>query len=103
MQSHEQWVAISAVTDMFEREPVRGTFDEWMSGAWSDFEKMCMQLAKHRYILLTAAKKCKEIGTFDEVVERARLYKMSLDLGLEPHEFVEMAFNRYKIQCLKKD
>jgi len=103
MQSHEHWVAIGAVTDMFEREPVRGTFDEWMSNAWNDFEKMCLQIGKHRYIMVTAERECKKCDEFDDAVEKARLMEMCGELGLEPHEFVEMAFNRYKIQCLKKD
>ncbi len=70
--------------------------------AWNDFEKMCLQIAKNRYIMVTAERECKKSDEFDDAVERARLYKMSLDLGLEPHEFVEMTFNKYKFQYLKR-
>ena len=96
MQSQEFWAAIGKVSYMIEKEPVRGSYEEWISNIWPEFESMCIQIAKHRYIMEMAAHQCKLEGVFDKVKERNRLFELSEGLGLDPHEFTDIAFERHQ-------
>ena len=101
MQSESFWRAVAAVADMFESEPVEGSFDEWMSRQWSDFETMCMQMAKHHYIMQTAHRQWRQEKRtqFIDTIERVRLKNLCTQVGLEPNEFIEEAFQRHKNKC----
>ena len=117
MQSHSFWHAVAMATDMFESEPVEGSFDEWMSNIWPDFETMCVQVAKHHYVMQMAHRQWRQetqataallskTGSmvpveFIDTIECVRLKNLCTQVGLEPNEFVEHALHRHKIKCLK--
>ena len=102
MQSQSFWHAVATATDMFESEPVEGSFDEWMSRQWPDFEAMCIQIAKHHYIIQTAHRQWRQEKQveFIDSIERVRLKNLCTQVGLEPNEFVQEAFHRHKNKCL---
>jgi len=104
MQSQSFWTAVGAAADMFEAEPVEGSFDKWMSRQWPDFEDMCLQMAKHHYIIQTAHRQWRQEKRteFIDSIERVRLQNLCTQTGLEPNEFVEHAFLRHKNKCLNQ-
>lgn len=103
MQSQSFWRAVAAAADMFESEPVEGSFDEWMSDIWPDFEAMCIQVAKHHYVIQTAHRQWRQEKRtqFIDTIERVRLKNLCTQVGLEPNEFVEEALLRHKNKCLE--
>jgi len=104
MQSQSFWHAVGAAADMFEAEPVEGSFDKWMSRQWPDFEDMCLQMAKHHYIIQTAHRQWRQEKRteFIDSIERVRLQNLCTQTGLEPNEFIEHAFLRHKNKCLNQ-
>lgn len=102
MQSSRFWVAVGAAADMFEAEPVEGTFDDWLARTWPYYEKMCLQLAKHHYVMRTAYASWCARGQpeIDEATEREHLRTLGVQVGLEPNEFIDAAWTRHKHQCL---
>lgn len=106
MRSMQQfWIAVNAASDMFEQEPVEGSFDQWLGKTWPAYEKMCIQIAQHYYIMHTASKQwsAESPTAFVDAIERKRLQKLCEDVGLDPREFVSSAFTRHKNACLKGD
>ena len=102
MQSQSFWHAVSATADMFEVEPVEGSFDEWMSRQWPDFKDMCMQIARHHYVMQTAYRQWRQEKRtqFIDAIERVRLKNLCTQVGLEPNEFVEHAIQSHQNKCL---
>lgn len=103
MQSQAFWLAVNAASDMFEAQPVEGTFESWMSQLWPEYEKMCTQVAQHYYVMHTAYRQYQDEAprTFVDTVERERLVTLCQQVGLDPREFVTSAFTRHKNACLK--
>jgi len=103
MQSQEFWLAVNAASDMFEAQPVVGTFEAWVAQTWPEYEKMCAQVAKHYYVMCVAHRQYQHEApvAFVDEVERERLAALCREVGLEPREFVTSAFTRHKNACLK--
>ena len=103
MQSQQFWAAVNAATDMFETHPIEGSFHEWLGGIWPEFEKMCIQVAQHQYIMHCAYIQWKEEShvSFDDDLEKQRLKNLCISTGLHPRDFVTSAFDRHKNACLE--
>lgn len=104
MQSQSFWRAVAVAADMFESEPVEGSFDEYMSNIWPVFEIRCRQMAQHHYVMQTAHRQWRQEKhtQFIDTIERVRLKNLCTQVGLEPNEFIEEAFLRHKSKCLNQ-
>lgn len=102
MQSQSFWKGVTIVTDMFETEPVEGSFEEWMGDIWKPFEAMCLQMAQHHYVMQMAHRQWRQEETFIDDVERERLKELCMQVQLDPREIVEEALKRHKRKCLNQ-
>jgi len=105
MESQQYWIAVRAAADMIEEQPIRGSYQEWIQDVWPNYEKMCLQVAQHHYVMRCAHREwCQESPVaFVDSVERARLAKLCDEAGLDTREFVSSAFSRHKNACLERN
>lgn len=126
-----EWEVVSSFLNVLEEQPPAEDFEEGWRELWLPMEKACKNVARHSHVMKTALKQFeKQVSSsfakdsllaemvldcyytndsakmlfaeaFKDNHEKEQLVALCQDVGLEPTEFLELAFERHKNDCMK--
>tara|TARA_B100000780_G_C20909675_1_gene362186 strand:+ start:304 stop:696 length:393 start_codon:yes stop_codon:yes gene_type:complete len=107
----------AGVIDMFENTTDQENFEDYWHKTWDSFEKRCKDVVRHKYIMKIAFKTWKPVianpganifsrmqvweHVFIPTIEKKRLKELCENVGIEPTEFVDLAYPRHMQTCLE--
>tara|TARA_B110000285_G_scaffold49585_2_gene56330 strand:+ start:11022 stop:11330 length:309 start_codon:yes stop_codon:yes gene_type:complete len=99
----DSWSAVNSFVDLLESQKVAGNFDEWWSTIWKPYEKRCRDIAANKFITRKALQEFQAEKTlcFDDEVEHKRLLKHCLEVDIDSHDYMDIAWPFYKRECLR--
>ena len=108
-----EWEVVSSFMNVLEEQPPAEDFEEGWRKLWLPMEKACKNVARHSHVMKTALTQFeKQVSSFTsdsalfaeafkDQYEKEQLIALCQDVGLEPTEFLELAFERHKNDCMK--
>lgn len=97
------WTAVNSFVDLLESEKACGTFDEWWETIWRPYEKRCRDIAANKFIMKKALQEftAEKPVCFNDELEHQRLLRHCLGVDIDSHDFMDIAWEFYKKECLR--
>jgi hypothetical protein len=93
------WAAVNTFLDSLP-EPQNESFDEWFGKYWEIHQKRCQSAALNTYVLEMSVSSFKNSGRqFDEQVLKKEMTTLCVQVGLEPIEYIELAWPTFEKRC----